>query len=358
MIDFRYHLVTIIAIFLALAVGIVVGTTALNGAVTTNLHHDVAGLQAEKAKLLGENDTAAAALALDTKFASELEPVLLPGALTGRRVAVVGLPGTTPGDRSAMSTLLQQAGADVVAQLGFTPTVVAPASSSLLAAVSQDAAPPGMSLPTGQPVQAAAEVLAAGLTGRTSTGIDPSPLVVTAAFSSYGLLTEDVRTRSTARLVVLVAPPGPASPPASAPAQKAAQAGVTLSTDLAQALAAVHAAVEVVGPVSSDAPGGLLSGVRGALTHSVAVSTVDGTDTPQGQIAAVFALRAAQTGITGRYGVTPGEIPLPAPSPSASTSASTSGLTSAAPSTVRSAASRSSSRLVAHSPSASLAATS
>jgi hypothetical protein len=296
-IDFRYHLVTIIAIFLALAVGIVVGTTALNGAVTTNLHHDVAGLQAEKAKLLGENDTAAAALALDTKFASELEPVLLPGALTGRRV-------------------------DVVAQLGFTPTVVAPASSSLLAAVSQDAAPPGMSLPSGQPVQAAAEVLAAGLTGRTSTGIDPSPLVVTAAFSSYGLLTEDLRTRSTARLVVLLAPPGPASPPASAPAQKAAQAGVTLSTDLAQALAAVHAAVEVVGPVSSDAPGGLLSGVRGALTHSAAVSTVDGTDTPQGQIAAVFALRAAETGITGRYGVTPGEIPLPAPSPSASTSAS------------------------------------
>ena len=31
MIDFRYHIVSIIAVFLALAVGIVVGTTALNG---------------------------------------------------------------------------------------------------------------------------------------------------------------------------------------------------------------------------------------------------------------------------------------------------------------------------------------
>ena len=258
MIDFRYHLVTIIAIFLALAVGIVVGTTALNGAVTTNLHHDVAGLQAEKAKLLGENDTAAAALALDTKFASELEPVLLPGALTGRRVAVVGLPGTTPGDRSAMSTLLQQAGADVGAQLGFTPTVVAPASSSLLAAVSQDAAPPGMSLPTGQPVQAAAEVLAAGLTGRTSTGINPSPLVVTAAFSSYGLLTEDVRTRSTARLVVLVAPPGPASPPASAPAQKAAQASRSQRLASSRSRGTVSAKKTVSRPGSQETLTGLM----------------------------------------------------------------------------------------------------
>ena len=33
MVDFRYHLVSIIAVFLALAVGIVVGTAALNAIV-------------------------------------------------------------------------------------------------------------------------------------------------------------------------------------------------------------------------------------------------------------------------------------------------------------------------------------
>ena len=37
MIDFRYHLVSIIAVFLALAIGIVVGTTALNGYVVDDL---------------------------------------------------------------------------------------------------------------------------------------------------------------------------------------------------------------------------------------------------------------------------------------------------------------------------------
>ena len=36
-VDFRYHLVSIIAVFLALALGIVVGTTALNGALLDSL---------------------------------------------------------------------------------------------------------------------------------------------------------------------------------------------------------------------------------------------------------------------------------------------------------------------------------
>ena len=37
MIDFRYHLVSIVAVFLALAIGIVVGSTALKPAVLTTL---------------------------------------------------------------------------------------------------------------------------------------------------------------------------------------------------------------------------------------------------------------------------------------------------------------------------------
>ena len=39
MISFRYHLVSIVGVFLALAVGIVVGTTALNGPITKDLRH-------------------------------------------------------------------------------------------------------------------------------------------------------------------------------------------------------------------------------------------------------------------------------------------------------------------------------
>ena len=41
MIDFRYHLVSLIAVFLALAIGIVIGTTPLNGPVLDDLHGQV-----------------------------------------------------------------------------------------------------------------------------------------------------------------------------------------------------------------------------------------------------------------------------------------------------------------------------
>ena len=40
-ISFRYHLVSIVAVFLALALGIVVGTTALNGPITKDLRNQV-----------------------------------------------------------------------------------------------------------------------------------------------------------------------------------------------------------------------------------------------------------------------------------------------------------------------------
>ena len=48
MISFRYHLVSIIAVFLALALGIVVGTTALNGPITTDLRKQVNTLKSDR----------------------------------------------------------------------------------------------------------------------------------------------------------------------------------------------------------------------------------------------------------------------------------------------------------------------
>ena len=41
MIDFRYHLVSLIAVFLAVALGIVIGTTALNGPILDDLESQV-----------------------------------------------------------------------------------------------------------------------------------------------------------------------------------------------------------------------------------------------------------------------------------------------------------------------------
>ena len=51
MIDFRYHLVCIVSIFLALAVGIVLGAGPLQGELGDTLTNEVAGLRQDKAQL-------------------------------------------------------------------------------------------------------------------------------------------------------------------------------------------------------------------------------------------------------------------------------------------------------------------
>ena len=53
MIDFRYHLVSIVAVFLALAIGIVLGSTELQGPTYNLLDRTTAKLQAELGQVSG-----------------------------------------------------------------------------------------------------------------------------------------------------------------------------------------------------------------------------------------------------------------------------------------------------------------
>ncbi len=60
-ISFRYHVVSIVAVFLALALGVVVGTTALNGPITTNLRQQVDSLKKDRSSLASQQQDPAAA---------------------------------------------------------------------------------------------------------------------------------------------------------------------------------------------------------------------------------------------------------------------------------------------------------
>ncbi len=51
MIDFRYHLVSLIAVFLAVALGIVIGTTALNNPISADIEARVDQLEQDKRQL-------------------------------------------------------------------------------------------------------------------------------------------------------------------------------------------------------------------------------------------------------------------------------------------------------------------
>ena len=94
MINFRYHVVSLTAVFLALAIGLVVGTAALNGPVADSLKAQVSALNKDNSNLRSQDNQHRDELSRTQDFAAELAPSLLAGKLAGRRILLVALPGS------------------------------------------------------------------------------------------------------------------------------------------------------------------------------------------------------------------------------------------------------------------------
>ena len=93
MIDFRYHLVSIVAVFLALAIGIVLGSTELRGAALSALDRTSNALSQKLDAANNENSALQQEVSGDQAFAQAAEPVLLSHLLDGKRAVVITAPG-------------------------------------------------------------------------------------------------------------------------------------------------------------------------------------------------------------------------------------------------------------------------
>lgn len=110
----RYHATSLIAVFLALAIGILIGAEFGGDALTStrkNLEQSLTGnLQDARER----SDELSARLAHSDEFASRVYPALVRDRLAGRRIGVVGL-GDLPGDTvSAIEDALGPTGARLV----------------------------------------------------------------------------------------------------------------------------------------------------------------------------------------------------------------------------------------------------
>lgn len=113
MIDFRYHLVSLVAVFMALAVGIVLGAGPLGQEISSTLEAQVKDLREERNGLRAQLDQAEGREQLKNQAFQIATPALVDGQLTGRRVALVTMPGA---DRNIVGQLqdhLVSAGAEV-----------------------------------------------------------------------------------------------------------------------------------------------------------------------------------------------------------------------------------------------------
>lgn len=120
MIDFRYHIISLVAVFLALGIGIVVGTTVVDRSVVTRLESQVSSLNEEvkserQNRRLAEDD-----LKVWDSFAGQGAKFFVGGRLKGRTVMVVFPQGLSSDDVEAVTTVMRQAGASVPATVQLT----------------------------------------------------------------------------------------------------------------------------------------------------------------------------------------------------------------------------------------------
>ncbi|MYM19599.1 copper transporter [Brevibacterium sp. 5221] len=120
MIDFRYHLVSLISVFLALAVGIVLGAGPLKQPIGESLQSQVESLRTDRDKLRGELDTAHGDVQKLNDFVVAEAPSQLRGALKGRTVAVVHAADADADQLAAVQQRLREANAKTVDAGGLT----------------------------------------------------------------------------------------------------------------------------------------------------------------------------------------------------------------------------------------------
>ena len=120
MISFRYHLVSIVAVFLALALGVVVGTTVVKPGLVDQIRHQT-DVQIAKNRALQDQVNQ---LQTDVKtwqvFGDEVQTMLVTGQLSGKQVVMVTVDGVDPAEVDGVRHALEQGGATVVSLIRVT----------------------------------------------------------------------------------------------------------------------------------------------------------------------------------------------------------------------------------------------
>jgi hypothetical protein len=345
-INFRYHVVSIVAVFLALAIGLVLGATELQGASIDVLTRTSNSLSNDLGAARAQNAALQAQVAAQESFAQADEARLLDGLLTGQRVVVVAAPGAPGAVVNGVTSAVQQAGASVTGQVNLQPKLLDTSQSNqtfLSQLVTQLVEPDGTA-PNGTPLQQAAQILGGAIltktgpsgassggthsggatgsgTGTTGDSSAPTRQTVLSSYATAGLLsvsgplsTSQASDPATLAIVVI-----PATLPTGGDNDPANLGLITLAQEFSTAGLGTVMAGSITGSVSGSAINALRSS-----SASAQISTVDDADTVFGQITAVQALQQALTGHkSGSYGEDAGSTaaaPDPAPTPAATTS--------------------------------------
>jgi Copper transport outer membrane protein, MctB len=326
MIDFRYHLVSIVAVFLALAIGIVLGTTALNGPITSRLRSLETSLRSEADSLRTQKGELQQQVNSDQAFAQLATPLVVAHLLDGQSVALVTAPGAQQQAISGVTAAVQLAGGTVTGQVALQQQFFdtsATNENKLIALAQQLALPQSAGTVQGAQQSAspqltgqlqAASLLAAAIVTKDGPGLLASQShAILDGFAQDGFLQVSKPAMTPATLAVVIIP---ATPPSAGDSDPANVALISMTQILTGACKGAVLAGSYPGSGAGSAIDELASGNTG-----IEVSSVDNANTATGQIFVVQALSKLLSGHKpASYGIATGSAPSPAPTPSASLS--------------------------------------
>lgn len=310
MINFRYHVVSLTAVFLALAIGLVVGTAALNGPVADSLNDQVTALRKQNEQLRQTVGNLQDEVIREEDFARETAPLLLAGKLTGKRLLVLTLPSGRD-HVEGVTEMLQLSGATITGRVDLQDKFVIPDNGVSLLELSRRTAPasiPTNSLPgNSDGVETSSALLAAALLDRQ--GQPPVPeadrRTVVNAYLNAGYVTVGERITGPAEGVVIVS----GQPYVDRDSANKDQSVVTMAVQFDKASAAVVAG-------NGTSAGNLVTAVRDDPALIKTVSTVDNANTTWGQaVTALAAIEQLTLRKAGQYGLGAGATSLVPPQP-------------------------------------------
>jgi hypothetical protein len=298
MITFRHHLLSLVAVFLALAIGIALGGGPLSEVGRPDDNAASASPVDEATRRTADYGNAFAATSANRLYAA---------GLSGHPVAVLAMPGAADQTISAITAQIGVAGGGVAGIFNAQPALLDPSQKSLIddfgSQLVTQLADPRLDAAASTYVRVGQLIaLAIATEGDKSAKADEVATSIRDSLAAASLLTSAENARLSP-LVLVVLPPGKEGNPDDAPTR-------AVLSGLVTGLADHSVGVVAVGDTDS-AESGELAAVRSVKVPGPII-TVDGVESALGQVTTVLGLIRILTEGGGAFGASgeDGAIPL------------------------------------------------
>ena len=314
MISFRYHIVSIVSVFLALAVGVALGGGPLKGEVDNTLVEQVENDREVKSDLQDEIAALRSGNKFTDAFAVTVAPSLLANSLAGRPVTLMVLPGAQQSAVTSVAELVEVAGGSVGGTLRVGEDMVDVSNKQLVDELGTqllDGAPDVDVADDASGYERMGALLARAVGTEKNAGaqVDEVANGILSGLSTAGLMSPEGDLDRRGSLVVFLAGPGTGS-------SEEKQGANTIVGSLAKAIDVGTDGVVVAGPIASAREDGLVEAIRRDVVAAREVSTVDSLGRTAGEVVTVMALAGQAADVAGHYGAVdaadgamPGAVP-------------------------------------------------